>query len=109
MDDATLEALLKQQETQWQKMSEELMQNYVAQYQAMSEKAMSDMQKMIVDAKTQTEAATNPEIHMQWMQVEGQNVLVMSEKAGKEMLGAFDILAKLLPQLDKLIKQKRIK
>ena len=108
MDDQEIHAILKQQEELWQKQSEDLLKGYVSQYNEMAKQAMKDMQDMITKAQKQTAKASEPaEIHMRWMEVEGQNVLIMSERAGKEILGAFDVIAKLVPELQKLLKGKR--
>lgn len=107
MTEDDLTNLLKQQEKQFEDMSTRLMASYAEQYQQLVQKSMEDMQGMIRTATNQMEASTKPpEIHIKWADVNGQNVLLMSEKAGKEMLAAFDLLAKMLPQLQKLLKQK---
>lgn len=101
-----LTEMLATMEANWKTQSEQLMQGYIQQYEAMTQKAMADMQKMVNDASKSMEEATKPaEVHMQWAEVNGQNVLVMSEKAGREVLNAFDVLAKLLPELQKLLKK----
>lgn len=108
MTEDDLTALLSQQEKQFESMSTKLMESYMTQYQELVQKSMEDMQKMIKTATQQAEEVNKPaEVHMKWAEVNDQHVLIMSEKAGKDILRAFDVLAELLPQLDKLLKQKR--
>lgn len=107
MDDQQIKELLAQTEAQWKKQSDELMQGYVNQYQALAAKAAEDMRNMVADAIKVTHQQSQPEeVHMQWAEVEGHKVLILSEKAGKEILGVFDTLAKLLPELQKALKKR---
>ena len=105
MNDEDLRAILNATEESLKSHSDELMAGYIAQYQEMVAKAAEDMKKMVLDAQEKINAAEKPkEVHMKWAEVNGQHVLVLSERAGKDILNAFDVLAKLLPQLQKALK-----
>ena len=107
MTEEQLKAMMVGIESSWQKQSDDLMASYMQRYQELSRQAVQDMQNMIATAATDMQKLEKPEpVHMRWMKVEGQNVLLLSEKAGKDILGAFDAIGKLLPVLKKLAKAK---
>ena len=101
---------LKEMLSRWQQHSEEMLNGYVAnieeQYKQLVAESARSMQEMIDKAQqANAESTKKPEeVHMKWIDVEDKRVLLFSEKAGKEVIKVFDLLAKLIPELQKRVK-----
>lgn len=106
MTEEELKALLGEMESRWQQQSDEMLKGYVEQYQQMAADAVRSMQSMVEKAQqANLEATKKPEeIHMKWIEMNDQKALLFSEKAGKDVLKVFDLLAKLIPELQKMAK-----
>jgi len=111
MTDEELKAMLAQMEQRWQQQSDDMLKGYVEQYQQMAADAVKSMQDMVEQAQQanqQAVAKKKPEeIHMKWIEMNDQKALLFSEKAGKDVLKVFDLLTKLIPELQKLAKGSR--
>ena len=106
MTDEELKAMLGQMEQRWQQQSDDMLKGYVEQYQQMAADAVKSMQTMVEQAQqANSQARKKPEeVHMKWIEVNDQKALLFSEKAGKDVLKVFDLLAKLIPELQKRVK-----
>ena len=106
MTEEELKSLLGEMENRWQQQSDEMLKGYVEQYQQMAADAVRSMHEMVTKAQqANAEATKKPEeVHMKWIEVNDQKALLFSEKAGKDVLKVFDLLAKLIPELQKRVK-----
>jgi hypothetical protein len=106
MTDEELKAMLGQMEQRWQQQSDDMLKGYVEQYQQMAADAVKSMHAMVEQAQQANAQATKKpeEIHMKWIEVNDKKALLFSEKAGNDVLKVFDLLAKLIPELQKRVK-----